>query len=172
MQNQGPPNVVTRSQQLPYQGQPTISYPRLQTENEINNSKLQSEAPITRRPLSPRGVSEDLDIAARTKDELIQDCKANFRDQQFVVICDGHSETVESHECNKFFSRFERTNWLADSNLMPLMFSFDWPSISTPTTLQARISDAAITAAEASLYARLCAAFPSVNSVAQMSSIL
>jgi len=107
-----------------------ISYPRLQSEDDINNSKLESEAPIiTREDLSPRSIYEELDKTAGIKlDELIQDCKAQFRDKRFIITCNGYSETIETPECAEFFSRFGKTNWLSSHNLMPLMYSIDWPS--------------------------------------------
>ena len=58
----------------------------------------------------------------------VQACKDSFQDQNFVITTFSHSETVFPVEIDDFFSKFQKGHWLSASNLMPLIFSFTWPS--------------------------------------------
>lgn len=65
-----------------------------------------------------------------TGDKLKQEierCEKFYRGETFIVNGDERSETVYPDEIHRFFSRFQEKTWLANFNLMPLLFSFRWP---------------------------------------------
>ncbi len=70
------------------------------------------------------------DVGIPTRDKLkqeIQRCEYQYRGKTFVVNGDERSETVNPDEISYFFSRFQQGEWLTNFNLMPLLFSFNWP---------------------------------------------
>ena len=60
--------------------------------------------------------------------QTIKYCKDLYRGQSFIVNCDEYSETVNPNEIDDFFSHFQEKEWLTNFNLMPLIFSLNWPS--------------------------------------------
>ena len=60
--------------------------------------------------------------------QAIERCKESYRGKTFVVSGDERSETVLPDEIDRLFSCFQEGEWLANFNLMPLLFSFRWPS--------------------------------------------
>ena len=76
-----------------------------------------------------RPATTDIGISARDKlKQAVERCKETYLKRSFIVNGDEHSETVLPDEIDDFFSCFEEGKWLASSNLMPLLFSFRWPS--------------------------------------------
>ena len=145
--HQGASNAVTRSRSLVLQNKPALTLrATLKSEDIPGTSKpwavSASNSSINSRPSVSRSVSEatavarkdmtvggsiDSAIGVKLK-QRIQGCRDTFRGQSFIVTCDGHSETVNPVEIEDFFSRFQEGAWLSSFNLMPLIFSFDWPS--------------------------------------------
>ena len=81
----------------------------------------------SKRPAELATIKPSEDIRAKLERQ-IQTCKSGFHGQNFTVAADGHSETVYPDEIGDFFSRFQEGCWLSNFNLMPLIFSFPWPS--------------------------------------------
>ena len=101
--------------------------------------------------LKAEATSAGTDSGTPAKDQLpakdklkqeIERCKETYRGKVFTVNGDERSETVYSDEINVFFSRFQEGTWLGNVNLMPLLFSFQWPS----TTLMLHSSYMSFTA--------------------------
>lgn len=71
------------------------------------------------------------DIGLPTRDKLKQDierCGNYYRRKTFIVNSDKRSETVYPDEINHFFT-FQKREELTNFNLMPLLYSFSWPSM-------------------------------------------
>lgn len=87
----------------------------------INHEKVTPSADA--RPATDNGMP------ARDKlKQAIERCKESYRGKTFIVNSDERSETVLPDEIDRFFSCFQEGEWLANFNLMPLLFSFRWPS--------------------------------------------
>ena len=71
------------------------------------------------------------DIGLPTRDKLKQDverCGNYHWRKPFIVNSDERSETVYPDEINHFFT-FQKREEITNFNLMPLLFSFIWPSM-------------------------------------------
>ena len=66
-------------------------------------------------------------IRIELNSELVS-CKNRFRSNGFVVNCGDNLEDIQPTEIDGFFSAFEDSKWLTDRQLMPLLFSFNWPT--------------------------------------------
>ena len=76
-----------------------------------------------------RPATTDIGLPARDKlEQAIERCKESYWGKIFVVSGDERSKTVLPDEIDRFFSCFQEEEWLANFNLMPLLFSFRWPS--------------------------------------------
>ncbi|KAL9103270.1 MAG: hypothetical protein Q9163_001672 [Psora crenata] len=75
----------------------------------------------------PATIDPGMTIRDKLKEE-IERCGDYYRGNYFIVNGNEHSETVNPDEIDRFFSRFQEGEWLTNFNLMPLLFSFDWPS--------------------------------------------
>jgi hypothetical protein len=74
-----------------------------------------------------RPASTNTGVPARDKlKQEIERCEKTYRGKTFIVNGDERSETVFPDEISGFFSRFQEGTWLANFNLMPLLFSFRW----------------------------------------------
>lgn len=60
--------------------------------------------------------------------QTIKYCRDLYRGQSFIVNCDEYSKIVNPNEIDDFFSHFQKKEWLTNFNLMPLIFSLNWPS--------------------------------------------
>ena len=58
----------------------------------------------------------------------LESCKNRFRSKSFIVNCGDNLEDIHPTEIDGFFSAFEESKWLTDRQLMPLLFSFNWPT--------------------------------------------
>ena len=135
-------NVVTRSQPLVLRNEATP------TPTLLVNTRVGRESPgnepgsAVESPSEPAPIANETppaDANTKTDDECfemdrqdlareVERCKERFRGETFFVSGDGYSETVIDTEIDGFFSRFGEDMYLSNFNLMPLIFSFDWPS--------------------------------------------
>lgn len=75
-----------------------------------------------------RPASTNTGVPARDKlKQEIERCQEIYRGKTFIVNGDECSGTVLPNEISGFFSRFQEGMWLANFDLMPLLFSFRWP---------------------------------------------
>ncbi len=75
-----------------------------------------------------RPAATNTGVPARDKlKQEIERCEKTYRGKTFIVNGDERSETVYPDEISGFFSPFQEGTWLANFNLMPLLFSFRWP---------------------------------------------
>lgn len=75
-----------------------------------------------------RPAATNTGVPARDKlKQEIERCEKTYRGKTFIINGDERSETVYPDEIGGFFSRFQEGTWLANFNLMPLLFSFRWP---------------------------------------------
>ena len=96
--------------------EPLIACPPLHTEP----SKLMNSA--TRPTADPdNGIKMELNAE-------LESCKNKFRSESFIVNCGENLDTINPDEIDVFFSAFEDSNELTDRQLMPLLFSFNWPT--------------------------------------------
>jgi hypothetical protein len=112
-----------------------------------NGADDQSEITLVdqENPMLKAAGTANTGMPARDKlKQEIEYCKKTYQGKTFIVNGDESSETVLPEEISGFFSRFQEGTWLADSNLMPLLFSFRWPS----TTLVLHSSYMSFTALE------------------------
>ena len=58
----------------------------------------------------------------------LENCKNRFRSKCFIVNCGDNLENIHPMEIDGFFSAFEESKWLTDRQLMPLLFSLNWPT--------------------------------------------
>jgi len=80
--------------------------------------------------LKAKARSDATNTRMPAKDKLKQEierCEKFYWGKTFIVNGDERSETIYPDEIHHFFSRFQEQTWLANSNLMPLLFSFRWP---------------------------------------------
>lgn len=151
--HQGSPNAVTRSRRLLLPDQTTLilrSHLKPEDVSEIPGCHISDLRSTDRFPPSASESTAQATVVARNGNspqdggcavitktgitsearlkEKVKECKHVYRGQSFIVTCDGYSETVNPDEIDDFFSRFHEGIWLSSFNLMPLIFSFDWPS--------------------------------------------
>ena len=78
---------------------------------------------------SPVGPTADPDDKIRIElNSKLVSCKNRFRSSDFIVNCGDNLEDIQPREIDGFFSAFEESKWLTDRQLMPLLFSFNWPT--------------------------------------------
>ena len=89
------------------------------TRIDHRNSTLKTEA---------RPAAKNTGMLARDKlKQEIERCKKFYWGKTFIVNGDERSETIYPDEIDRFFSLFQEETWLANFNLIPLLFSFRWP---------------------------------------------
>ncbi|MCJ1250108.1 hypothetical protein MMC30_007334 [Trapelia coarctata] len=94
-------------------------------------SVLQHDQHHTARALS--GAASDdralhqAKVQGDTLEDMVQHCQTRFRDRGLKIFNDERSETINPEEIKTFFARFHEGQWLSNVNIMPLIFSFDWP---------------------------------------------
>ena len=75
-------------------------------------------------------IMKDVEVTIKKKlKQEIECCQNYYHRKTFIVNSDECSETVNSDEINYFFSCFQERKWLTNFNLMPLLFSFNWLSM-------------------------------------------
>ena len=127
---------------------PSISDQKPTIIGRPNAADKQSELAVINHGSAPpsaqaRPATTDVGMPARDKlKQAIERCKESYRGKTFIVNNHERSETVLPNEINHFFSLFQEGEWLANYNLMPLLFSFRWP----PTTLVLHSSYTPLTA--------------------------
>ena len=122
-----PRSLLPRDAELPSRLQETTTTDRLnvadsQSETNTINHRgctLQDEA----KPAATKTETPDTD---KLKQE-IEHCKEIYRGKTFIVNGDGHTETVNPDEIDRFFSLYQEERCLANFNLMPLLFTLRWP---------------------------------------------
>jgi len=94
-------------------------------------SVLQHDQHHTARALSGAasddGAPHQAKVQGDTLEDMVQHCQTRFRDRGLKIFNDERSETINPEEINTFFARFHEGQWLSNVNIMPLIFSFDWP---------------------------------------------
>ena len=143
------PNVVTRSQRatslilhsrltpgpspLDEAKPPSASNQKPNITGRLNAADQLEPAATDDENMTPSAetipATGDMRMLARDNlKQAIERYKGSYRGKVFIVNNDERSETVLPDEIDRFFSRFLDGEWLANFNLMPLLFSFKWPS--------------------------------------------
>ena len=120
-----PRSLLPRDAELPSKLQETTTTDRL----NVADSQCEMN-PISHRSSTLQREAEPVATRTGTPDKLkqmIERCKETYRGKTFIVNGDGHSETINPDEIDRFFSLYQEETWLTNYNLMPLLFSFRWP---------------------------------------------
>jgi len=98
-----------------------------------NHDSRSEVTTVGQEGLSPKDnagpATKEIGMTCREKlKEEIECCENRYCGEYFIVNGNERSETVSPEEIDRFFSRFQEGEWLTNFNLMPLLFSFNWPS--------------------------------------------
>ena len=105
----------------------TVVDPPSITDNPPQDPPINCENSTPKADAKPTTTETGMPTRNKLKQE-IEWCQTLYRGRSFIVNSDERSETVNPDEIIRFFSTFQEKEELTNFNLMPLLFSFSWPS--------------------------------------------